>query len=265
MYRCVRGSLCLSYPLISFPLSEIFLTLTRSNCSTHDPLLIIYESDFIFQGDLRVTDIALGGPAGTSNAFKRGDIIAVIGGRNVRGMSVVQAKDLIMGPVGSKVVLGVHRENAPFRGGAQSGPGEFFEVTLIRAGHVPAARDTSIPRYSQSPMVQNRPGAPNLLTPSPFANRGRQMGGSDYQGTPGSEPARKPPVQVNEAMCGIGVFIESSANGLLTIKHVTPDGPASHVSEVQTGDFLVAIDGLTTLGMPMHQVIFYLENVLFKQ
>jgi len=35
---------------------------------------------------------------------------------------------------------------------------------------------------------------------------------------------------------------------------VTADGPASHMSEVQTGDFLVAIDGLTTLGMPMHQV-----------
>jgi C-terminal processing protease CtpA/Prc len=42
--------------------------------------------------------------------------------------------------------------------------------------------------------------------------------------------------------------------GLLSIKHVTPDGPASHMSEVQKGDFLVAIDGLTTLGMPMHQV-----------
>ena len=42
--------------------------------------------------------------------------------------------------------------------------------------------------------------------------------------------------------------------GLLSIKHVTPDGPASHMSEVQRGDFLVAIDGLTTLGMPMHQV-----------
>jgi|688.fasta_scaffold2629826_2 C-terminal processing protease CtpA/Prc len=42
--------------------------------------------------------------------------------------------------------------------------------------------------------------------------------------------------------------------GLLSIKHVTPDGPASQTSEVQKGDFLVAIDGLTTLGMPMHQV-----------
>ena len=38
--------------------------------------------------------------------------------------------------------------------------------------------------------------------------------------------------QINEAMCGIGVFIEASQNGLLTIKHVTPDGPASNMSEV---------------------------------
>lgn len=42
--------------------------------------------------------------------------------------------------------------------------------------------------------------------------------------------------------------------GLLSIKHVTPDGPASQTSEIQKGDYLVAIDGLTTLGMPMHQV-----------
>ena len=95
---------------------------------------------------------------------------------------------------------------------------------------------------------------------------------SDYTPTPGRR-------EINEAMCGIGVFIEASPNGLLTIKHVTPgvcsfghcctlqsicyfvdwafaktDGPASQISEVQQGDFLVAIDGLTTLGMPMHQV-----------
>ena len=51
------------------------------------------------------------------------------------------------------------------------------------------------------------------------------------------------------------VNVQASQNGLLTIKHVTPEGPASHMSEVQRGDFLVAIDGLTTLGMPMHQVV----------
>jgi C-terminal processing protease CtpA/Prc len=62
------------------------------------------------KGDLRVTDIAPGGPAAQCQQLRRGDIIAVIAGRNVRGMSVMQARDLIMGPQGSIVTLGVHRE-----------------------------------------------------------------------------------------------------------------------------------------------------------
>lgn len=40
-----------------------------------------------------------------------------------------------MGPEGSTVVLGVHREaRGPQEMG--SGPGDFFEVTLVRAAHV---------------------------------------------------------------------------------------------------------------------------------
>ena len=59
---------------------------------------------------MRVTDLAPGGPAERNGQLKRGDIIAAISGRNVRGMSVLHAKDLIMGPEGSSVHLGVHRE-----------------------------------------------------------------------------------------------------------------------------------------------------------
>ena len=114
-----------------------------------------------------------------------------------------------------------------------------------------ASRDVSRGRYSQSPAVQSRRGTPMQ---TPYQNRSpSRYGSQDY--TPRAVPqSGRRQAQVNEAMCGIGVFIEASQNGLLTIKHVTPDGPASRMSEVQVGDFLVAIDGLTTLGMPMHQV-----------
>lgn len=118
-----------------------------------------------------MTDLALGGPAASSNVLQRGDIIAVIGGKNVRGMSVLQARDLIMGPEGSSVVLGVHRESR----GAQNGaaPGEFFEVALTRASHIPASRDASLNRsrgYSQSPAVQNLTQRPSA---SPMVQYGR--------------------------------------------------------------------------------------------
>ena len=54
-----------------------------------------------------------------------------------------QAKDIIMGPEGSTVVLGVHREaRGPQEMG--SGPGDFFEVTLVRAAHVAGMRDQNV-------------------------------------------------------------------------------------------------------------------------
>ena len=48
-----------------------------------------------------------------------------------------------MGPEGSTVVLGVHREaRGPQEMG--SGPGDFFEVTLVRAAHVAGMRDQNV-------------------------------------------------------------------------------------------------------------------------
>ena len=103
--------------------------------------------------------------------MQRGDIVTSISGRNVRGMSVLQAKDLIMGPEGSSVVLGVHREaRGPQAVGA---PGEFFEVNLIRATHVPASRENSRARYSQSPAMQNR--ISQRPSASPMVQDGRQQ------------------------------------------------------------------------------------------
>ena len=168
------------------------------------------------KGDLRVTEIAVGGPAATDGQLCRGDIIAVIAGRNVRGMSVVQAKDLIMGPEGSTVVLGVQRDSR-----AGSGPGEFFEVNLIRAS-LPANRS----RF-QSPMVGSGRRQPpmNTPSPSPYTNRGGPYQQPEFSPAPhrpdapmrldgSAEPGMRAPVQVNESMCGIGVFIEASQNGL---------------------------------------------------
>ena len=109
--------------------------------------------------------------AAASKVLQRGDIITSISGRNVRGMSVLHAKDLIMGPEGSNVVLGVHREAR----GAQAGsaPGEFFEVNMTRASHVPASRDNSRTRYSQSPAMPNR--MQQRPSASPMVQNGRQQ------------------------------------------------------------------------------------------
>jgi hypothetical protein len=40
---------------------------------------------------------------------------------------------------------------------------------------------------------------------------------------------------VNEAMCGIGAFIERNEHQYLVIKNVTPDGPASRNPDLYPG------------------------------
>lgn len=42
---------------------------------------------------------------------------------------------------------------------------------------------------------------------------------------------------VNEAMCGIGAFIERNEHQYLVIKNVTPDGPASRNPDLYPGEF----------------------------
>eukprot|EP00960_Hanusia_phi_P059725 764271-Hanusia_phi.AAC.2 len=216
------------------------------------------------RGDLRITDIAPNGPADNAKKFKRMDIITTINGRNVRGMSVVQARDLIMGPVGSNVIIGILRE-FPGRPRQGTAPGQFLEISLARSlQNVPASRENvpnqlqafKNPMQSAPEIMHNMQSFPsstsstNLVQSAEFSpevqNRMKMANASinSHQFKP----------QINEAMCGIGVFIERTSNGLLTIKQISPDGPASRTAELQPGDFLVAIDGRTTLGMPMQQV-----------
>ncbi|EKX38918.1 hypothetical protein GUITHDRAFT_115021 [Guillardia theta CCMP2712] len=214
------------------------------------------------RGDLRITDIAPNGPADNAKKFKRMDIITTINGRNVRGMSVVQARDLIMGPVGSSVIIGILRE---FPGQHRQGtaPGQFLEVPVTRSlQNVPASRDNaSNPKLNRQPMPpapQNMNSTPSFPSGTPPTNMAQTAESSpDEQSrmkraNPSINAQQFRP-QVNEAMCGIGVFIERTSNGLLTIKQISPDGPASRTAELHAGDFLVAINGHTTLGMPMQQ------------
>ena len=168
------------------------------------------------KGDLRVTELAMGGPAANGGQMRRGDIIAVIAGRNVRGMSVIQARDLIMGPEGSTVVLGVQRDSP----GGGPGPGEFFEVSLTRAS-LPRGRSFSqSPAVNQSPMVHSGRRQPPMTTPtpSPYGGPYKQPDFSPAPHRLGAtpvEPGKRAPVPINEAMCGIGVFIEASQNGIV--------------------------------------------------
>jgi C-terminal processing protease CtpA/Prc len=197
-------------------------------------------------GDLRVVEIAPGGPASRQGTLRRGDIITSVNGINVRGVSVIQARDYIMGAENTPCQVGAYREQHL----DPAGMGGQLNLTIFRgrtSGSMPG-------RASMSPMPQQQMHGrmPQQQTQSP------------YRGTPGSVGIQRPAVvrqlnpgghmPVNEAMCGIGAFIERGDHGHLVIKNLTPEGPAAVARDVYPGDFIVGIDGGGTQGMSMMQV-----------
>ena len=202
-------------------------------------------------GDLRVVEIAPGGPASRQGALRRGDIITSVNGINVRGVSVIQARDYIMGAENTPCQVGAYRE----RHLDPAGMGGQLNLTIFRgrtSGSMPG-------RASMSPMPQQQM----------HGRMAQQQTQSPYRGTPGSVGIQRPAVvrqlnpggqmPVNEAMCGIGAFIERGDHGHLVIKNLTPEGPAAVARDVYPGDFIVGIDGGGTQGMSMMQVSTALE------
>jgi hypothetical protein len=57
---------------------------------------------------------------------------------------------------------------------------------------------------------------------------------------------------VNEAMCGIGAFIERNEHQYLVIKNVTPDGPASRNPDLFPGNLAFVCACLREREVPMH-------------
>lgn len=246
-------------------------------------------------GDLRVTEISPGGPAHQQGTLRRGDVITHIDGVNVRGWSVVQARQVIMGPAGSTVQVAVLR--SPGQDPRQQLVGH-FRINLVR-GLVPASREFASAQNSpartrpmpvpgsagplvvssQPPMVGGPGGSPNFnmnggpgpgeegddiesshAPPPPGGRVSRSLDMEIARGVEGEMALASGPgpargqVQVNEGMCGIGVFLGWSEEGLVSVKHVAPDGPAAELTDIQPGDYLVAIDGVSTESMPRKQV-----------
>ena len=95
----------------------------------------------------------------------------------------------------------------------------FYEWTSTRPGLPRGGCISQSPAVNQSPMVHSGRRQPPMTTPTPspygvpykqpeFSPAPHRLGATPV------EPGRRAPVPINEAMCGIGVFIEASQNGI---------------------------------------------------
>jgi hypothetical protein len=143
------------------------------------------------------------GPADSQGCpFIPGDIIAAIDGRYARGITLVQARAMILGRYGAPVEITVFRQVQSLE---TNGSKSMFSIPFVIMRGVVSACRTS-PSAFQSPSSSN-------------------MRDFQLQGY-----ATIPSVAISkEEICGIGIFVEHIL-GCFVVKSINPLSPASEIS-----------------------------------
>jgi len=164
---------------------------------------------------LSVVEVVPGGAADATGQFSVGDAVTHIDSKLVSGQKLADITHLLIGSEGSKVDITVLK-----------GSGESTTIKLVRKP-TPIQQPGTAAAVAQPPPKSEGPSKP--ITAKPDAPK----------------PQSKP---------GIGILIQRSATGELSITEVAPGGIAAR-SGVRVGDVLTHIDARSVVGYTVRDAV----------
>jgi len=180
----------------------------------------------------KIVAVKEGGGAAKTAAVLPGDLVATIDGQNLHGRQMQDIINMMRGPIGSNVAVGILRSSVP----TSMGP---VSVSSPQLAGAPTGAGSIVPPFSLDQ-----------------SNKGQAQGGTKSIVLVRAAVQGLPP-----GNGGVGIVWDKDAqSGALTVSHLVEGGPAHRSGKLALGDALVAVNGRPVSGLDRDAVLAMLTG-----